>query len=335
MSQPKPVRGALAPLASGSCGLAIAFSAAFLSIALCDHNPAYPQQEAGRPANEYISLRTAEKGEDIRNILNVIAKQAGINVLIDKSVAGRVPIAFKDLLYENALREVAKLKNADVVRDGNIFMIGNEKKLAEMMNRSISPVAQQQGTGEISFPDASSFLSMRTAASGEDIRLVLKTLAINAGKELLFDKSVCGKITVALRDVDFESAVRDISYVNGLDIRKVDGKYLVGAENNLSGNIDMKNFSSEVPGVSLKVDIPARAGASAGAPLPPPLPLRVSFVAGCENKKTAVMSLSGKTFILSAGVAEETSVFKVLEVNDNGVRIFDAQTGRERVIAIQ
>lgn len=67
----------------------------------------------------------------------------------------------------------------------------------------------------------------------------------------------------------------------------------------------------------------------------PPLPIKVTFIVGSDAKKIAVMSLNNKTYEMGAGEQEDAGLFKVLEVTDNNVKIFDSRVQKERTIPLQ
>jgi len=67
----------------------------------------------------------------------------------------------------------------------------------------------------------------------------------------------------------------------------------------------------------------------------PPLPIKVTFIVGSESKKIAVLQLNNKTYDLAAGEGEESGLFKVLEVSDTKVKIWDSRVQKERDIPLQ
>ena len=67
----------------------------------------------------------------------------------------------------------------------------------------------------------------------------------------------------------------------------------------------------------------------------PPLPLKVTFICGSDAKKIAVLSLNNKTYEMAAGEQEDSGLFKILEVTDSKVKIFDSRVQKERDIFLQ
>ena len=92
---------------------------------------AIPNRAYAQASNEYITMNTQGAGEDIRQVVKTIAKQAGVNILCDKSVSGKVVLSLKDVYYETALNLIAKTNNLAVRKEGNTFIVGQAKSLAE------------------------------------------------------------------------------------------------------------------------------------------------------------------------------------------------------------
>ncbi len=67
----------------------------------------------------------------------------------------------------------------------------------------------------------------------------------------------------------------------------------------------------------------------------PPLQIKVTFIVGSESRKVAVLQLNNKTYDMSAGEQEESGLFKVLEITDNKVKIWDSRVQKERDIPLQ
>jgi hypothetical protein len=66
----------------------------------------------------------------------------------------------------------------------------------------------------------------------------------------------------------------------------------------------------------------------------PPLPIRVKFIVGSETNRMALIDLNGKSYEMRAGDSEEGGLFKVLEVSEKGIKVFDTRIQRNRVIKL-
>jgi len=66
----------------------------------------------------------------------------------------------------------------------------------------------------------------------------------------------------------------------------------------------------------------------------PPLPISVSFIVGSEANRMALLELNGKPYEMRAGEAEEGGLFKVLEITEKEVTIYDSRVQKNRVIKL-
>lgn len=66
----------------------------------------------------------------------------------------------------------------------------------------------------------------------------------------------------------------------------------------------------------------------------PPLPITVSFIVGSESNRLALLELNGTTYEMSDGQSEPGGLFKVLEVAETEVKIFDSRIQKNRVIKL-
>ena len=287
-------------------------------------------------AADHISLRTTKNGENIRKIFKAIAMQAGINLLIDKSVNGKIYTEFMNLHYKEALQKVAAQKKLRVTEEGNIYIISAQNKTLNIINDKSSPAEANGDNADASALSKPEFSFISICASGEDIRLVLKTLAINAGKEIFYDDSTRGKVAFNLKNTGFESAVRAIASVNGLSVKKENGKYYIGTAANLAGNIDANIFSTDYPGLGKNVVVPQPATPLAVNPGAPPMPFKATVTVGGLQRNSALISMNPLSMIVSddddAGVI---GVIKVVEIKEKSVKIIDCQSDKERILTMK
>lgn len=66
----------------------------------------------------------------------------------------------------------------------------------------------------------------------------------------------------------------------------------------------------------------------------PPLPISVAFIVGSESNRMALLELNGKPYEMRAGEAEEGGLFKVLEITEKDVTIYDSRVQKNRVIKL-
>lgn len=66
----------------------------------------------------------------------------------------------------------------------------------------------------------------------------------------------------------------------------------------------------------------------------PPLPISVAFIVGSDANRMALLELNGKPYEMRAGEAEEGGLFKVLEISEKEVTIYDSRVQKNRVIKL-
>jgi|GEM_PF-5523592 len=69
-------------------------------------------------------------------------------------------------------------------------------------------------------------------------------------------------------------------------------------------------------------------------PQRPPLPLKVTFIVGSSYRKFANLSLNGRFYQMTSGEYEENRLFKVIEVQDRYVIIWDFTVDKERKLML-
>ncbi|MDD2717276.1 MAG: secretin N-terminal domain-containing protein [Candidatus Wallbacteria bacterium] len=75
--------------------------------------------------------------------------------------------------------------------------------------------------------------------SSTDIKDVVKAIAKSTGSNIITEKSVSGKITLALKDVYYERALELVAKTNGYVVRKIDNTYVIGPATKLAEGFDV------------------------------------------------------------------------------------------------
>jgi type IV pilus assembly protein PilQ len=91
---------------------------------------------ASAQVTEYITLNVS--GEDIKNVVKGIARSTGVNIITDKNVSGKVTVLLKEVYYEKALELIAKTNGLTVRKEGNTYIIGRPKDLAEAFDTGLN-----------------------------------------------------------------------------------------------------------------------------------------------------------------------------------------------------
>ncbi|MDX2085846.1 MAG: secretin and TonB N-terminal domain-containing protein [Candidatus Melainabacteria bacterium] len=142
-----------------------------------------------------LSMRDA----DLRDILNILAKQGKFNILLDSSVEGTLTVDVQNVSINKALEYIFTVSDLTYYKDGNTLIVAAQKvaeeknlntqtfkaipvlyrsaaAVADQFNQTLFKAARPGGSKEAvaSFdPESNSLLIMGTEA---DIRLVMKAL---------------------------------------------------------------------------------------------------------------------------------------------------------------
>lgn len=67
----------------------------------------------------------------------------------------------------------------------------------------------------------------------------------------------------------------------------------------------------------------------------PPLPLALVAVVGNDARRLALLELNGVAYEMTAGEAEGGGLFKLIEVAETSVTVFDSRAGKNRVLELK
>lgn len=192
--------------------------------------------------------------EDVAAVLRRVAAATGVNMLIEKSVHGRVESAGRPNPSRNAedeIREIAEAAGFGVARVENILLVASKNRLAaiegELKNRHRwpkgSPVSVDLENAEIS--------------------VVLKTVADSAGFRLYLGESVRGKCTVRIDGVEPSLLLRCLASVYGYSYRIAGGIHCVNLSRKVAKTAFLAATGVEIPVMFLEA-APV-SGVSAGS----------------------------------------------------------------------
>ncbi|PLX19939.1 MAG: hypothetical protein C0601_00540 [Candidatus Muiribacterium halophilum] len=84
---------------------------------------------AAMAKSEYVTFNVIDR--DIKTVLKGIAKAAGINLIAEKSVQGKITLELHEVYYEKALELIAKTNGYTIRKEDNTYVIGEPSKLSE------------------------------------------------------------------------------------------------------------------------------------------------------------------------------------------------------------
>ena len=127
-----------------------------------------------------MRINVEADGTDLSVLMERIGQQVGRNILVDSTVQESVSVSLRDIAWREAVDVIAKMTRCEVeVRPGGILLLTQPPKVT------------------IQFTDA-------------NVRTVLQLLAAYSGKNVIISPEVTGNVTLDLKEVHWERALRAI-----------------------------------------------------------------------------------------------------------------------------
>ncbi len=86
---------------------------------------------------------------DVRTILQIIAKEANMNIIASDSVQGKMTLSVKDVPWDQALDLVMDARNLDMRRNGNIINIAPRRDLLEKDKAELTALKEVEDLGPL------------------------------------------------------------------------------------------------------------------------------------------------------------------------------------------
>lgn len=105
----------------------------------------------GKPKYGGEPMDFSFKNAELVNVLKFIAKVAGLNLMIDPNVSGRITCELVQVPWDQALEMFLKINKLDMVQEGNILRVGNVDALAEEAKKrqALREAKEQEGPLEV------------------------------------------------------------------------------------------------------------------------------------------------------------------------------------------
>jgi type IV pilus assembly protein PilQ len=146
---------------------------------------------------------------DIDELLREISKLTDINVVVDRTVKGEVSIYIKEAPVESALVAILETGRIPYKKTKDIYLVGE--------------IGKREVKKHIVVKDGKLSLDLKDV----DILVALREISIQSGLNIVADKSVTGKVTSRIDDVDVEKGLRSLLETNGFSCEKVNDIYQV------------------------------------------------------------------------------------------------------------
>lgn len=149
------------------------------------------------------------KDGDVRDVLQMMGEQSGLNIIPDISISGQVTLVLTDVTVEQALQTLLKVYNYhyEMVNDRTYIVSEQpltEPYLIEIVDGSLTLIAQ-----------------------AIDINRILNDIGTKGQLNLIYDQSVNGQINANLINVDLLHGLKSLCSANSLIIVEKDGIFTV------------------------------------------------------------------------------------------------------------
>jgi type IV pilus assembly protein PilQ len=145
---------------------------------------------------------------DVRDVLRAIGIQAGINIIVDRSVEGKITVHLEEIALEEGLNMMLQANGFALERHENYYFV---KKM------------EKERKKEISVSDETITLNVKNVPVDELIRDIAAQGHIN----IVADQTVTGDISGILHGVPLERGLSSLLSANGFMLKKSAGIYEV------------------------------------------------------------------------------------------------------------
>jgi type IV pilus assembly protein PilQ len=172
------------------------------------------------------------KDADIRDVLRALGIQVRANVIVDKSVEGKITVYLENVKLEDGLRMMLEANGFSLEKRDNYYLV---KKLDKERRKNINAVNDRLT------------IDIKNIPVDELVREIARQSKIN----IISDQTVTGEISGILNDVPLERGLSSLLSANGFILKKTAGIYEVtkaggqpGRRKGLSVNVDKDTLVS-------------------------------------------------------------------------------------------
>ena len=187
-----------------------------------------PSLAAWRDAGPAVAVATVSmdlRDTDVREVFRLLARQAGLNLISEKSVRGRVDLRLRGVPWPTALALVAAAEGCGVRRVGSVVVVADPMRL-ERIAAPFDPAFVWRFDPDDPFQEGMSEedpggLRVSVQARDTDIRQVFRMLSHLAHRNFLASADVRGNIDVDLNDVGEDEALHVLARANGFEVGQI------------------------------------------------------------------------------------------------------------------
>ena len=150
-----------------------------------------------------LSIRDA----DIRDVLQGIAIQNGINIIPDTSVIGNVTVNLQNAPFESGLRILLESNGFEYEKQGNVYLVKKKDNTAKSF--------------DVTFQSN----KLTVNADNADIKQLLREISKKTGLNIVADTGLTGNVTANVSDVPVDEAIYAILEPLGFAVEENNGIY--------------------------------------------------------------------------------------------------------------
>lgn len=148
------------------------------------------------------------KDMDIQDVIQVIAKLAGVNIVVDANVKGKVTLNLKNVEWDKALRAALRTVGYSLYQEDEVYFVGKDTPE--------SPPVVTMDSGLLS-----------VSAKNCDIKKLLDAISSQSGINIITSPNVNGKVSVQLSNVPVEDGLYTFLTTNGYSFQKMNDIFVV------------------------------------------------------------------------------------------------------------
>ncbi|GAB6100360.1 hypothetical protein JCM16358_22390 [Halanaerocella petrolearia] len=184
--------------------------------------------QQNKPKLKQINLNF--KNVELRDAFRAVADIAGMNIVADNSVKGKVTVHLESVSFFEAVKFLTKTNGLEYQIIDNTVLIGTAESLQDSFKRQnkANKIEVSKGKINLNFEDM-------------ELQNAFKAIANSVGKNIIIDNSVENrKITIKLNNITFLKAVELLTKSNGLSYKVMDNTLLIGTSKSLQANFAKK-----------------------------------------------------------------------------------------------
>jgi len=171
-----------------------------------------PEDDRWHTTLERVNFRNTR----LNDILQGVAVQNGLNVVVDETVTARISVHFTDVAIWDMVTYLANQYDLHLEWNGNILMV-SPKQMRQV---------PEQPTGQFTITVEDSVFSV--AVSEFPIRKAASRMSEETGVNILVDPGIQKKVSGELRDIAIEEGIQVFFRHNGYRVRKQGNVYFIG-----------------------------------------------------------------------------------------------------------